>query len=97
MTSGDMSYTAILWQNQPEVKHGMRLSVSSVPSVVKYEINHRGHSGCREAAYPRPRNWMMCRRSRFDGRPSGRISNSRIAFRSAAAFWRSSRLSSVSR
>ena len=44
-----------------------------------------------------PRNWMIFRRSRFDGLPAGNSSNCFIALRSAATFRRSSRLSSVSR
>ena len=40
---------------------------------------------------------MILRRSRFDGLPAGRTSNCRAAFRSAATFWRNSRLASVSR
>ena len=44
-----------------------------------------------------PRNWMILRRSRFDGRAAGNSSNCRMALRSAATFWRNSRLASVSR
>jgi hypothetical protein len=44
-----------------------------------------------------PRNWMIFRRSRFDGLPAGNSSNCFIALRSAATFWRSSRLASASR
>jgi hypothetical protein len=44
-----------------------------------------------------PRNWMILRRSRFDGLPAGNSSNCLIALRSAATFSRSSRLASVSR
>jgi hypothetical protein len=47
--------------------------------------------------YDRPRNWMMWRRSRFEGRPAGSCSNWCMALRSAATFIRRSRLASVSR
>src|SRR5208282_479039 len=44
-----------------------------------------------------PRNWMIFRRSRLEGRPAGSSSNCFIAFRSAATFRRNSRAASVSR
>ena len=37
-----------------------------------------------------PRNWMILRRSRFDGLLPGDASKGRIAFRSSANFWRNS-------
>ena len=40
------------------------------------------------------RNWIIRRRSRFEGRPSGSGANSRIALRSASAFSRASLLRS---
>jgi hypothetical protein len=44
-----------------------------------------------------PRNWIIFRRSRFDGLPVGNSSNCFIAFRSSASFFRNSRLASVSK
>ena len=44
-----------------------------------------------------PRNWMIFRRSRFEGLPAGKSSNCFNPLRSAATFRRSSRLASVSR
>src|SRR5262249_1827756 len=43
------------------------------------------------------RNWMILRRSRFEGLPAGAGEKFIVALRSSRTFWRSSRLASVSR
>jgi len=48
-------------------------------------------------AHALPRNWMILRRSRFDGLPSGAGMKFIIDLRCSVSFWRNSRLASVSR
>ena len=80
--------------NWANFRHAAGRSVTVVPGEMESQMERAILTGIAQLL---PLNRMMCRRSRFDGRPAGKISNCRIAFRSAATFSRNARLSSVSR